>query len=136
MKDPTYTSPAKRGDVLVSLSHSVGGAGPAVRLRVEDQCSGEQIVEVTLSPEQYTAIMGSRVTPVPGASLSAHPDRIGRTQQVSSTDLPRGVTAEQIAQAVAEYSENGWDEVVTRATNTGLRVIANRWLDNAQTAGA
>lgn len=129
----TYRSDAEPGTVRITLSHgrSYGeheGDRHTVRLAIEDAVSGVTLVRLRLDPDQFTALMGSSSITVEGATLPAHPERIGRRHEMDSRLLPRTATEDELAAAVNEYYDDGWPAVDTRKGRDNWTVTARRWL--------
>jgi hypothetical protein len=130
-EDHINTSDAEIGDVLVTITYPQGGnRGAYATLRIEDRLSGQALVQVDLDPEQFMRAIGSGTVYVSGAQLPAHPERIGRRMQNTSTGIHShadgaDAEAEQVRDA---YLADGWEKVSIDRTNFGRRVRAYRWI--------
>lgn len=131
-KSHIYTSDAERGEVLITLTHPRGGGDRRVTLRVEDSMSGQMLVEVDLTPDQFADIISASATRVTGATLTAHPHRIGRRSQNTSTDIRHyGDALDAEAKRISNaYLADGWEATRIDRTNFGRRVVAYRWIDD------
>lgn len=132
-KRDIHTSPDEVGDVLITITYPQGGGEARATLRVEDQMSSEVLVQVDLDPAQFMRAIGSGAVPVKGARLPAHPERIGRRMQNTSTNVSLSGAAGQDLDAEAEkirqeYLADGWEKVTVDRTNYGRRVRAYRWV--------
>lgn len=125
-----YTSDAKPGDVLIQLTHPRSNTGSnRADLTIRDQMSGQTLIHVSLSAEQFLDLMSSTGTLVSGAHLPVHAERIGKRSQNVSTTLSHGseLTAEQVRD---DYLAEGWESVRIDRTNFGKRVVAYRWIND------
>lgn len=132
MTENIYTSDAEPGEVLITLTHPHGAGTRRATLHIVDSRSGERLVEVDLTPEQFMAVMSSSATRVTGAQLPVHPERIGkRSQNVSTNIRSHGEDIDAEAEKVrAAYLTDGWETVRIDRTNFGRRVVAYRWIDD------
>ena len=102
-----------------------------VVLRVDDRESLEQLVEVMLTPEQFTAFLSSRFITAQGTS-TAHPKRLGLSRHSAQYDLP-GLpykpTREQQEAALAEvaYLPDGCEVSFRRARAGAWQAIVFWW---------
>lgn len=128
------TSDAQHGDILISLTHPRGGdaTGRRITLRVQDERSGETLVDVELNADQFADVIASTVTRVSGARLAVHPERIGRQMQNTSVDIRTlGNEADALAEVARDrFLAEGWEQVQVDRTNFGRRVRAYRWIDD------
>lgn len=126
-----HTSDAEPGDVLISLTHPRGDGVSQVRLSISDQRSGQTLIEVDLTAEEFASIMSSTGTRVSGARLPRHPERLGRRAENTMTTVPNGDDVDGRAEKVkADYLAAGWESVRIDRTNFGRRVVAYRWIDD------
>jgi hypothetical protein len=124
------TSDAQHGDVLVTITYPQGGGSARATLRVEDQMSGETLVQVDMTPDQFMRAVASGTVPVSGARFPARPERVGRRMQSTSTNInSHAESAHAEAERVRDaYLADGWEEVSIDRTNFGRRVRAYRWI--------
>lgn len=124
------TSDAQHGDVLVTITYPQGGGSARATLRVEDQMSGETLVQVDMTPDQFMRAVASGTVPVSGARFPARPERVGRRMQNTSTNInSHAESAHAEAERVRDaYLADGWEEVSIDRTNFGRRVRAYRWI--------
>jgi hypothetical protein len=112
----------------IGYSTSNQSDGQTVILSVDDQESLERLVEVELTPEQFTALLSSRYLTVP-ASSTRKPERLGlrrSTEEHPLPDMPYAASKtmqEEARQAIADANPGaevylrrgrGWSATVVR----------------------
>lgn len=128
MAETINTSGAQPGDVLIALTFPQGGGGRRASLTIKEQISGETLIDIDLSPDEFLSFMSNCGTYVNGARITRNPQRLGKRQQYVHTDIRFNVTAHP-EQVRAEYLADGWEVVYIDNTNFGHRVRAYRWVD-------
>lgn len=124
------TSDAKPGEVLIQISHPHSNVdGRYAQLSIRDSTSGQRLIDVRLTAEQFLDLMSATSVRVQGAQLPTHPERIGKRSQNVTTSLGREAkqTPEQVRDA---YLADGWESVRIDKTNFGHRVVAYRWIED------
>lgn len=129
-----HTNDSLPGEVTISLSYPRGGGVPdQARLHVEESISGQCLIGVTLTADQFLSLLSGTVLRVTGATITATPERIGKRMQNISVPIRHGDAADIDAdaeRAKAMYLADGWHAVRIDRTNFGRRVVAYRWVDN------
>lgn len=135
--DHIHTSDASPGEVLITLTYPQGGGARHATLRIEDGMSGETLIDVDLTPEQFLAMMSTTATRVYGARLSDHPERFGKRMENTSTRISHRADLDAEAERVRDaYLADGWEQTRIDRTNFGRRVVAYRWIADEQAGAA
>lgn len=126
------TSDAAKGEVLVHLTHLRSHDGNHVSLVIRDQRSGETVIDINLTPAEFTDILSSTATRISGAFITPNPQHLGKRMQNTSVDIRTfgGDLETRTETARADYLATGWERVRVDRTNFGRRVVAYRWIDD------
>lgn len=99
-------------------------------LEVRDETSGVHVLEISLTAEQFTALLGGSTAHV-NAGITTRLDRVGKRMEHDSTSWPDGyATKEPEAQARAEQWQqaNGWESLSLSQAHGTWTAIGRRWV--------
>ncbi len=128
----------KKIEVFVQLSYPTtnrpGGktdaAGRYVSLRIKDDVSGQILVDLDLSAEEWTQILACEGIPIrEGAATGEHLERIGKRMVHDQIPLGFNPSPEAAQAAVDKALADGWETAQVERRNFGSVVVTRKWVD-------
>jgi hypothetical protein len=103
--------------------------GRYVSIRLTDQDSCIQFVELKIPFDQFTALLASSLVVIPATMRGL--DRVGKRMETGSAAI--GHSQDEAERVKSVYINTGWDtaEIRRLGGSGGLQVIARRWVDKS-----
>lgn len=128
------------GEITIMLSHPQGGGGRRVEIRITDEASHERLVDITLTPEEFTDLLSSKVMRltacIPNAEQTSHlfrereqdtrkvPAELGGRYDYESND---GVRARIDTWASQIATSEGWEQHRVETGSQSFYATFRRW---------
>jgi len=129
-------------DVRMTNSANTVGENRSVGVRIEDRLSGEVIVDIEFTPDQFVALLSNAGVKQSGFT-TGHPERVGKVLRVESFEITRemlgdakyGDDSEAVAQSLAEEHLSVLNDTtpghrlryVSRNNAGGFKAVFDRW---------
>lgn len=134
-------------DVRMTNSANMVGENRRIGLRIEDFLSGETLIDIDFTPDQFVALLANAGVRAEGF-ITGHPERVGKAQRVENLmitsvmlgDLAFHDGAEEAARAIAEEHLSVLNDAtpghrlryVSQTNSGGYRAVYDRWEEPTQ----